>query len=278
MNHLVLSGTPAIVPSGTRSTCYRGPKSGENSCLSKACRASNLSNLNSFGIYLTNFAFSPVGEKTRAAAAERVRIVALLNQNGGVDKTTVTLDSVAGWWRQRLQVVVIDADRKGENENCWLDWSKQHAKKGLTRPFDVIGLTPGAPPRLEALEIACMVGRVVSGEPPRFAVRMRSALLVTDVALTPFQPSPSGEGEPVEIQQASKKGADPPPRTSTLASSAIATSLAALNRPRKSQGGRQARLANAVGPRRSARGVRESCVQQSIPLEAPERRSRNAGR
>jgi chromosome partitioning protein len=88
-------------------------------------------------------------------------IVALLNQNGGVDKTTVTPDSVAGWSRQRLRVVVIDAVRKGKNENCWLDWSEQRAKEGLTRCFEVIGLTPGVP-RHEALEIACTVDHVVT--------------------------------------------------------------------------------------------------------------------
>ena len=132
-------------------------------------------------------------------------IIALLNQNGGVDKTTtVTLDSVAGWSRQRFQVVVIDADRKGENENCWLDWSKQRAKEGLSRLFPVIGLAPGAP-RCEALEIACTVDHVVTGKPPRFAVRTRSALFAIDVALKPFQPSSSGEGEPVEIRKLLKE-------------------------------------------------------------------------
>jgi len=108
--------------------------------------------------------------------------VALPNQNGGVDKTTVTLDSVAGWSRQRLQVVVIDADRKGETENCWLDKSEQRAKEGLTKCFEVIGLNPGVP-RHEALEIAWIVGHVVTVGPPRFAAWTRSALLATDAPI-----------------------------------------------------------------------------------------------
>ena len=131
-------------------------------------------------------------------------IVALLNQNGGVDKTTVTLDSVAGWSRQRLQVVVIDADRKRENENCWLDCSEQRAKEGLTRCFEVISLIPGVP-RHEALEIAWIVGHVVTVGPPRFAAWTRSALLATDAALTPFQPSSPSEGSPVEIRRPLEK-------------------------------------------------------------------------
>ena len=103
-----------------------------------------------------------------------------------------------------MRVVVIHADRKGENENCWLDWSEQRAKEGLTRRLEVIGLTPGAP-RREALEIACTADNVVTDEPPRFAARTRSALLATDVALTPFQPSPSGERALVEIRKLQEK-------------------------------------------------------------------------
>jgi chromosome partitioning protein len=181
-----------------------GPKSGENSCLSKACRASNLSNLDSFGIYLTNFAFSPVGEKTRAAATERVTIVTLLKWKSDIGKTTVAFDPVGGWSRQRLRVVVIDADRKGENENCWLHWSKKRAKKGLTRQLEVIGLTPGAP-RREALEVSITDDDVVSDEPLRFAVPTLSVLLVSDVPLTPFHPSPSNEESFVEIRKLLEK-------------------------------------------------------------------------
>jgi chromosome partitioning protein len=184
VNHLVLSGTPSIVPSGTRSTCYRGPKSGETCCLSTACRASNFSNLDSFGIYLTNFAFSRVGEKTRSAAAERVVIVALLNQNGGVGKTTVTLDPVGGWPRQRLRVVVIDAGRKGENENCWLDWPEQRANKGLTR-FFVIDHAP---------DVARSVNHIVIDGPPRLETLIGSMLRVADVVVRTTQPWPSDKG------------------------------------------------------------------------------------
>ena len=133
MNHLVLSMTTSAVPLRTRSACHQGPKSSNSLCCSKVCGASNLSNLDSFGILLTNFAFSPVGEKTRAAATERVTIVTLLKWKRDIGKTTVATDSVGGRAHQRRRVIVIDADPKGENENCWLHWSKQRAKKGLTR-------------------------------------------------------------------------------------------------------------------------------------------------
>jgi len=53
VNPVVLSGTDTIVPSGTRSSCYRGPKSVESVSASGACCAHNFSNLDSFGILLT---------------------------------------------------------------------------------------------------------------------------------------------------------------------------------------------------------------------------------
>ena len=132
-------------------------------------------------------------------------IVALFNRKSDVGKTTLALDPAGRWSSQQFWVADSDADRKGENENCWLDWSQKRANEGLDETLpDVIGLTL-ARRGCEALKIACMVGHVVSGEPPRFAVRTRSARLGADVALAPCQPSPSGEGERVEIRKLQKK-------------------------------------------------------------------------
>lgn len=54
MNCLVLSGTTRIVPSGTRSSCYRGPESTIHLLHSKPCGGRNFSNLDSYGIFLTH--------------------------------------------------------------------------------------------------------------------------------------------------------------------------------------------------------------------------------
>jgi hypothetical protein len=54
VNHLVLSGTNNIVPSGTRSSCYRGPESIEKCCLTTVCAVRNFTNLESFGFFLTD--------------------------------------------------------------------------------------------------------------------------------------------------------------------------------------------------------------------------------
>ena len=87
VNHIVLSGTATHVPSGTRSSCYRGPESSETSWRSIACRARNFSNLESFGFFLTDRAFFPAEDNQRSAARNAMT-GALLNRSAG-SKTTL---------------------------------------------------------------------------------------------------------------------------------------------------------------------------------------------
>jgi chromosome partitioning protein len=112
-------------------------------------------------------------------------IVALLNQKGGVGKTTLALHLAGAWARQGFRVTVIDADPQGSA----LDWSEQRAKEGGPRLFGVLGLARDTLHR-EAPEIARGVDHVVIDGPPRIAGLMRSALLAADLVLVPAQPSP----------------------------------------------------------------------------------------
>src|SRR6185503_6040095 len=105
-------------------------------------------------------------------------IIALLNQKGGVGKTTLALHLEGAWAAQGKRVTVIDADPQGSA----LDWSAQ-------RLFGVIGLARDTLHR-EAPEIARDADHVVIDGPPRVAGLLRSALLAADLVLIPAQPSP----------------------------------------------------------------------------------------
>ncbi|BCH29824.1 cobyrinic acid a,c-diamide synthase [Mesorhizobium sp. L-8-10] len=112
-------------------------------------------------------------------------IVALLNQKGGVGKTTLALHLAGEWARQGKRVTLIDADPQGSA----LDWSQQRSRSGVTRLFGVVGLARDTLHR-EAPELARDADHVVIDGPPRVAGLMRSALLATDLVLIPVLPSP----------------------------------------------------------------------------------------
>lgn len=112
-------------------------------------------------------------------------IVALLNQKGGVGKTTLALNLAGRWAAQGRRVVLVDADPQASA----LDWAQARAHAGLPRAFGVVGL-PRDTLHREVPDLARGVDHLVIDGPPRVAALMRSALLAADLVLAPVQPSP----------------------------------------------------------------------------------------
>jgi chromosome partitioning protein len=112
-------------------------------------------------------------------------IIALLNQKGGVGKTTLALHLAGEWVGRGKRITLLDADPQGSA----LDWSQQRSRSDLPRLFGVVGLARDTLHR-EAPELARDVDHVVIDGPPRVAGLMRSALLAADLVLIPVQPSP----------------------------------------------------------------------------------------
>jgi chromosome partitioning protein len=112
-------------------------------------------------------------------------IIAVLNQKGGVGKTTIATHLAGAFARDGRSVLMIDADPQGSA----LDWSQRRKEATYPRLFGVVGL-PRETLHLEAPAIARNTELVIIDGPPRVTALARSALLAADIVLIPLQPSP----------------------------------------------------------------------------------------
>lgn len=110
-------------------------------------------------------------------------IVAVLNQKGGVGKTTIATHLAGEFVAHGQSVILIDADPQASA----LDWSLRRKENGFARRFGVIGLARETL-HAEAPEIARHHDHVIIDGPPRVTALARSALLAADVVLIPVQP------------------------------------------------------------------------------------------
>lgn len=111
-------------------------------------------------------------------------IISLLNQKGGVGKTTLAVHIATALAQRGNRVLMVDADSQGSA----LDWGASRASDQEPL-FPIISL-PKATIHREVPEIASDYAFVVIDGPPRVYEVARSAIMVSDLVLIPVQPSP----------------------------------------------------------------------------------------
>lgn len=115
-------------------------------------------------------------------------IVSVVNQKGGSGKSTAAMEVAAGLAREGARVLVADADPQGTAQR-WAAASPEEA------PFPAVVMGVAAAGDQVHRELRKVVGDydwILVDTPPNLdAVSPQSALLVSDMALVPVEPSPS---------------------------------------------------------------------------------------
>jgi chromosome partitioning protein len=109
-------------------------------------------------------------------------IISLLNQKGGVGKTTLAVHLSVALVQRGRKILLVDADPQGSA----LDWSASRQADPL---FPIVGLPTKNLPREIALHAAHYDDIVIDG-PPRVNELARAAIIAADFVLIPVQPSP----------------------------------------------------------------------------------------
>jgi chromosome partitioning protein len=112
-------------------------------------------------------------------------IISIINQKGGVGKTTLSLSVAAALAGRKMRVLLVDADPQGSA----LDWIavRQEDQQGDV-PFAAVGL-PKNILHLELPKMAKDYDAVLIDGPPRIYEVARSAVMASDAVLIPVLPS-----------------------------------------------------------------------------------------
>jgi chromosome partitioning protein len=109
-------------------------------------------------------------------------IIGVLNQKGGVGKTTIAVNLAAVYAKAGQRVLLVDADPQGSS----LAWSSAREGKPL---FAVIGM-PKPTLHKDMPGIARDYDMVIIDGSPRVSELGRAAIMASDLVVVPVQPSP----------------------------------------------------------------------------------------
>jgi chromosome partitioning protein len=110
------------------------------------------------------------------------QVISILNQKGGVGKTTLAVHLATAFARQGRKVLLLDADP----QRSALDWA---AARHGTPLFPVVGL-PKNSIHKELPTLAVNFDLVIIDGPPRVNDVAKSAVGASDLVLVPVRPSP----------------------------------------------------------------------------------------
>ena len=109
-------------------------------------------------------------------------IISILNQKGGVGKTTLAISLAAALAGRKQRVLLVDADPQGSA----LDWVAVRGEEDA--PFAAVGI-PKPILHLELPKMGKDFDTVVIDGPPRIYEVARSAVMASDAVLIPVLPS-----------------------------------------------------------------------------------------
>jgi len=109
-------------------------------------------------------------------------IIGVLNQKGGVGKTTIAVNLAAVYAKEGLRVLLVDADPQGSS----LAWSSAREGEPL---FTVVGM-PKPTLHKDMPSMSADYDVVIIDGSPRVSELGRAAIMASDLVLIPVQPSP----------------------------------------------------------------------------------------